>query len=211
MVWGWEPSPPIQADKRVFCSTEPRTEKSHKGRGGGGTRTRREAHRLPQPACPPKARRRGPRVRLGAPGPRLNGEAALIYEGPGRLAGEGGRFVFGTDNGPQGGSPGGRVLPRLPSPPADASGRDTVTNGGAAPGDKAGPLEVPEEGIMAGTCLLWRWHTPRADGSLPAGQWPPPRPAVGGALGGALSRRPRRDIVSTYLSGGEVTTGQPAL
>lgn len=35
--------------------------------------------------------------------------------------------------------------------------------------------------------------------------------AVGGALGEALSRRPRRDIVSTYLSGGEVTRGQPAL
>lgn len=38
-----------------------------------------------------------------------------------------------------------------------------------------------------------------------------PAPAAGGgALGEALSRGPRRDIVSTYLSGGEVTRGQPA-
>lgn len=82
MVWGWKQSPPIQADKRIFCSTRsPEQRKATKKGEGAGPQPGVRLTISPNLPAPQRRCGWGPGIRLGAPGLRLNGEAALIYGG----------------------------------------------------------------------------------------------------------------------------------
>lgn len=101
------PPPPIQACKRIFCSTRTRTEKrkATKKRGGGGIQTKRvRLKNLPAPTCPEKGNA-SERLR-GSSGPRLNSSGWTLIYRPSlsdTLEKGSGPFVFGReDNGPQG-------------------------------------------------------------------------------------------------------------
>lgn len=185
MVRGWKQSPRFRPTNASSVPRSPEQRKATKKREGAGSQPGARLTRSPNLPVPQRRRGRGPGSASELLGPSEWLGGPDLWRSLDASREKGRCFVFrrrtmGCRAGPW--VPGSCLPgPLLPQTPA------AVTNDRAAPGDKAGPLEGPGEGIMAGMFALRRWHTPRADGSHPAAQWPPPQ-----RLSGAPSEKPSR-------------------